>query len=73
MYFNQVKIMSQIGENVKELREKMGISQDKLSKLANISSNTVAKLELKESSNPTIDTLQKIAKALNVKVDDIIK
>ncbi len=65
--------MSKIGANIKKLREKMGISQDKLSKLADISSNTVAKLELDESPNPTIETLQKIAKALNVKVDDIIK
>lgn len=51
----------------------MGISQDKLSKLADISSNTVAKLELNESPNPTIETLQKIVKALKVKVNDIIK
>jgi len=65
--------MSKIGENIKKFRERMGISQDKLSKLADISSNTVAKLELNESPNPTIETLQKIAKALNVKVDDIIK
>lgn len=65
--------MSTIGKNIKKLREKMGISQDRLSKLADISSNTVAKLELDDSPNPTIETLQKIAKALNVKVDDIIK
>lgn len=65
--------MSSIGKNIKKLREKMGISQDRLSKLADISSNTVAKLELDESPNPTIETLQKIAKALKVKVDDLIK
>ena len=65
--------MSTIGKNIKKLREKMGISQDRLSKLADISSNTVAKLELDDSPNPTIETLQKIAKALKVKVDDIIK
>lgn len=65
--------MSKIGKNIKNLREKQGISQDRLSKLADISSNTVAKLELDDSPNPTIETLQKIAKALNVKVDDLIK
>ena len=65
--------MSKIGQNIKKFREKMGISQDKLSKLADISSNTVAKLELGDNPNPTIETLQKIAKALNVKVDDLIK
>jgi transcriptional regulator with XRE-family HTH domain len=40
---------------------------------ADISSNTVAKLELDDTPNPTIETLQKIAKALNVRVDDLIK
>jgi transcriptional regulator with XRE-family HTH domain len=65
--------MSAIGKNIKKLREQREISQDRLSKLADISSNTVAKLELDDNSNPTIETLQKIAKALNVKVDDLIK
>lgn len=65
--------MSTIGKNIKKLREQKAISQDRLSKLADISLNTVAKLELEESSNPTIDTLSKIAKALNVSVDDLIK
>jgi transcriptional regulator with XRE-family HTH domain len=65
--------MSIIGKNIKKLREQKGISQDRLSKLADISSNTVAKLELDDTPNPTIETLQKIAKALNVRVDDLIK
>lgn len=65
--------MSAIGKNLKKLREQKGISQDRLSKLADISSNTVAKLELDDSPNPTIETLQKIAKALGVRVDDLIK
>lgn len=65
--------MSKIGKNLKKLREQKGVSQDRLSKLADISLNTIAKLELEESPNPTIETLQKIAKAFDVKVDDIIK
>lgn len=65
--------MNSIGKNIKKIRVKIGISQDKLSKLADLSSNTVAKLELDNKPNPTIETLLKIAKALNVKVDDLIK
>lgn len=65
--------MNDIGKNIKKIREKTGISQDRLSKLADLSSNTVAKLELDNKPNPTIETLQKIARALNVKVDDLIK
>ncbi|MEK7641294.1 MAG: helix-turn-helix transcriptional regulator [Patescibacteria group bacterium] len=65
--------MSTISKNIRKLREQKGISQDRLSKLADISLNTIAKLELDDSQNPTIETLQKIAKALDVKVEDLIK
>jgi len=41
--------------------------------LADISYNTVIKLESGGITNPTIETLQKIAKALNVSVDDLLK
>lgn len=62
-----------IGKNIKKLREQKGVSQDKLSNLADISLNTVAELKLDKSLNPAIDTLQKNSKALDVKVDDLIK
>lgn len=65
--------MSTISKNIRKFREQKGISQDRLSKLADISLNTIAKLELDDSQNPTIETLQKIAKALGVKVEDLIK
>lgn len=65
--------MSTISKNIRKLREQKGISQDRLSKLADTSLNTIAKLELDETQNPTIETLQKVAKALNVKVEDLIK
>lgn len=65
--------MPTISKNIRRLRKQKGISQDRLSKLADISLNTIAKLELDDSQNPTIETLQKIAKALDVKVEDLIK
>jgi len=65
--------ISQIGINLKKLRKKKGLSQDRLSKLADISYNTVIKLESGGITNPTIETLQKIAKALGVSVDDLLK
>ena len=45
----------------------------KLPKLADLSLNTVVKIELNDSPNPTIETIQKIAKALDVSVDDLLK
>lgn len=67
------KEISLIGKNIKKLRKQKGLSQDRLSKLADISYNTVIKLELGGITNPSIDTLQKLAKALNVGVDDLLR
>jgi len=69
----QSRDISPIGKNIKKLRKQKGLSQDRLSKLADISYNTVIKLESGGIINPSIDTLQKLAKALNVSVDDLIK
>ncbi|KKU74071.1 MAG: Transcriptional regulator, XRE family, partial [Parcubacteria group bacterium GW2011_GWA2_47_26] len=49
------------------------LSQDRLSKMADVSYNSIIKLETGGITNPTIETLQKIAKALNVSVDELIK
>jgi transcriptional regulator with XRE-family HTH domain len=62
-----------IGKNIRALRLKSGISQDRLSKLTDLSLNTVVKVESGKNSNPTIKTLSRIAKSFNVKVDDLIK
>lgn len=64
---------STISENIKKYRNKIGVSQDKLSKLADVTYNTIIKIESGANINPTIETLSKIAKALGVGVDDLIK
>ncbi|KKQ46553.1 hypothetical protein A3H05_02360 [Candidatus Giovannonibacteria bacterium RIFCSPLOWO2_12_FULL_43_26] len=64
---------STIAGNIKKYRLKLGISQDRLSKMADVTYNTIIKIESGGSQNPTIDTLLKIAKALGVSVDDLIK
>ena len=61
-----------LSNNLKKLREKKGLSQDRLAKLANVANNTIIKIEQGENKNPTLDTLKKIAKALGVSVDDLI-
>ena len=65
--------MSTIGKNIKCLRQAKGISQDKLSKLADLSLQTIVKMELDDKPNPTIETVQKIAKAFRVSIDDLMK
>ena len=64
---------STIAENIKKYQNKIGVSQDKLSKLADVTYNTIIKIESGANINPTIETLSKIAKALGVGVDDLIK
>jgi transcriptional regulator with XRE-family HTH domain len=65
--------VSNLGKNIKKLRQEKGISQDKLSKLADISLNTVVKLELDQSPNPTLETIQKIAGALETSIDNLLR
>lgn len=64
---------STIANNIKKYRLKLGISQDRLSKMADVTYNTIIKVESGGSQNPTIDTLSKIAKALGVSVDELLK
>ena len=67
------KTKSTIGKNIKKYREKLGISQDKLSKLAGITLHTITKIECGATPDPRIETVKKIAKALKVSLDELIK
>lgn len=62
-----------IAKNIKKYRDKLGISQDKLSKLAGVTLHTIAKIETGSTADPRIETLRKIAVALDVSVDDLIQ
>ena len=62
-----------IAKTVKRLREKTGLSQEKLARLADVSNNTIINIEAGKQNNHTIETLKKMAKALEVGVDDLIK
>ena len=62
-----------LANNIKRLREAKGLSQEKLARLADVANNTLIKMESGENQNPTLDTLKKVAKALVVSVDDLIK
>jgi len=65
--------ISTIGKNIKKYRNKKGLSQDKLSKNAGVAYNTVIKIESGVIQSPTVETAQKIAKALSVSVDELLK
>lgn len=48
------------------------MSQDKLSKLADVAFHTVVKIESGNTPNPTIETVKKIANALGVSIDELL-
>ncbi len=62
-----------VSENIRKLRQKKGISQDRLSKEADLALNTIVKIETGENPNTTVETLEKIAKALDVSVRDLFE
>ncbi|HBB56472.1 TPA: DNA-binding protein [Patescibacteria group bacterium] len=64
---------NQLIKNIKRLREVKGLSQEKLARLADVANNTLIKMETGENKNPTLETLKRVAKALEVSVDDLIK
>ena len=65
--------MSNISKTLRKLREERGLSQEKLARLADIANNTIIKIEAGKNKNPTFDTLKKIAKALEISIDELIK
>jgi len=65
--------LSTIAKTIRQQRKKLNLSQDKLSKLAGVAYNTIVKIESGENPNPTIETLQKIAKALNISIENLLK
>ena len=62
-----------LAENIRRLRKKKGLSQEKLARLADISNNTLIKIEQGIAKEPTITTVTKIASALGVSIDELVK
>ena len=60
-------------KNIKELRNKKGWSQEKLAREADISYQTLIKIERGGIKNPKIETMIKLAGALGVSIDELVK
>ena len=59
-------------ENIKKIRNKKGWSQERLAREADISYQTLIKIEQNRVINPKIHTLIKLAKALGVSLDKLV-
>jgi len=62
-----------IGDKIKQLRSKQGLTQDELARKANLPYTTLTKIETNVITKPSIQTVMKIAKGLGIGVDDLMK
>ena len=58
-------------QKIRVIRKEKGITLDELSRLAGISSGYLCHLEKGSRCNPSLEVMEKIAKALNKKVAEI--
>ena len=62
-----------ISDNIKRIRAKLGLTQDDLAKKADIKYTTLTKVESGVVNKPIVKTMAKIAKALGVLIEELIK
>jgi len=62
-----------IGQKIRAWRAKKDLTQDELAKKADIPYPTLIKIESDTVTNPTLDTVKKIAEGLEVTVDQLIQ
>lgn len=61
-----------IGQNIKNIRKSKGFSMDKIKEITGLSKSTISDLE-NDKSSPTVETLEKIANALEVPIETFFR
>jgi len=62
-----------IGDKIKQLRNKQGLTQDELARKADLPYTTLTKIETNVIIKPSIQTVMKIANGLGVSIDELTK
>jgi DNA invertase Pin-like site-specific DNA recombinase/DNA-binding XRE family transcriptional regulator len=62
-----------IGNNVKKLRAKLDLTQDDLARKSGVKYTTLSKIESGVVTKPTVHIIAKIAKALDVSIEDLLR
>ncbi|WP_028549999.1 helix-turn-helix domain-containing protein [Paenibacillus sp. UNC451MF] len=65
-----MKNIELIGDNIRLIRQKSGLSQEQLALLSNMNTSYIGQIERGEK-NPTVRTLEKIAAALEISITDL--
>ncbi len=63
---------NKLGKKIKKLRTDLGLSQDELARKADVPYTTLTKIETGVIKKPSVYVVAKIAKALNITLDDLI-
>jgi len=62
-----------IGENIKKRRARLGLSQEDFAKKSGVKYTTFTKIETGVIKKPSVLLMAKIAKALGVSIEDLLK
>ena len=62
-----------IGENIKKRRTKLGLSQEDFAQKSGVKYTTLTKIESGVIKTPSVLMVEKIAKALGVSIEELLK
>jgi len=62
-----------IGDKIKQLRNKQGLTQHEMARKADLPYTTLTKIESNVITKPTIQTVVKIANGLGITIDGLMK
>jgi len=62
-----------IGDKIKLLRNKQGLTQDELARKSDLPYTTLTKIETNVITKPSIQTVSKIAQGLGITIDNLMK
>ena len=65
-------IYKKLGDNIRNFRKKEKITQEKLAELARIDPKSIIEIE-NGKRNPTLRTIKRIAVALKIKINELLK
>ena len=62
-----------IGKNIKKRRTKLGLSQEDFAQKSGVKYTTLTKMEIGVIKKPSVVLVAKIAKALDVSIEELLK
>ena len=67
------KVSKTVGDKIRQIRKKKRLTQDQLARKCDIPYTTLTKLESNVITKPSIQTVEKVARGLEMTIDEILK